>query len=224
MHEADKELSVRFFLHATENPRKTKEAGRPIYDEVEMVSIMAPGNTKSEYTALAHSMHYDSNQSKQHTYAKRFDDHYEAFKKGLDEHLSGTPLAEVPFLTIGQKAEMRAKGIKTVEQLAGMADRSIRSAGMGFRQYVDAAKAYLDKANGTAQMANEMAELRRQLEELKAGQAPVVEEVAEGPSQFATMAEEDLRNMLTDAGVAVDGRWGKSRLVAEAEKLAKEAA
>jgi hypothetical protein len=222
MHEADKALSVRFWLHATENPRKSKEAGRPIYDEVEMVSIMAPGNTKTEYTARADSMHYDSNVSRQHTYAERFPEAYEAFKRGIDDHVSGTPLSEVPFLTVGQKAEMRAKKIHTVEQLAAMSDRDIRASGMGFRQYVDMAKAYLDTAKGTTELADELAALRAKVAAME-GQAEPVEAEADEPSQFASMAEEDLRNMLSDAGVAVDGRWGKPRLVKEAEALAAKA-
>lgn len=222
MNEADRSLSVQFFLHAKENPRKTKAEGRPIYDEVEMVSIMAPGNTKTEFTARADRMHYDANAQVQRTYAERFREHYEAFKAGLDEHLQGTPLTEVPFLTLGQKAEMRAKKIKTVEQLAEMADRDIRKMGIGFRAHVDAARAYLDKANGTAQLAGEMADLRRQIEELTAAKSEPVQAL-EG-DQFDQMADEDLRNMLSDAGVDVDGRWGRKKLLDKIRSLAAEAA
>jgi len=220
MIEQDKGLSVRFWLHAVENPAKSKAAGRPIYDEVEMVSIMAPGNTKTEYTARADRMHYDSNVGQQWTYAERFADHYAAFKSGMEQLGQGTPISEAPFLSIGQKAEMVAKKIRTVEQLAAMSDRDIKAMGYGFRAHVDAAKAYLDTATGTAALAGEMAELRRQLAELQGGkvQAPVA-----ASSQFASMDEEDLRNMLTDAGVAVDGRWGKARLVQEADALAAKA-
>jgi len=222
MHEADKALSVRFWLHATENKRKSKEAGRPIFDEVEMVSIVAPGNTKTEYTARADSEHYDSNVQRQWTYAERFAEAYEAFKRGLEDHVSGTPLTEVPFLTVGQKAEMRAKKIVTVEQLASMSDRDIRASGMGFRQYVDMARAYLDTAKGTSDLAAELAELRAKVAAMEGQAVPVAEEPeVDVVSQFNDMDEEDLRNMLSDAGVAVDGRWGKSRLVKEAEALAK---
>lgn len=222
MNEADKTLSVRFFLHAVENPRKSKEAGRPIFDEVEMVSIMAPGNTKTEYTARADSKHYDSNVGRQWTYAERFAEHYDAFKRGIEDHVSGTPIIQAPFLTLGQKEEMRAKKINTVEQLAAMADRDIRKMGPGFREHVDAAIAYIDTTTGSANLAAEMAELRRQLAELQGG-APAAPEMEPAESQFETMAEEDLRNMLADAGVDVDGRWGKARLVKEAEALAEKA-
>ena len=219
MEDADKKLSVQFFLTTKEDPRATKEAGRPIHKEVEMVSIQAPGNQKNVHTAFAHAKHYDSNISAQRTYAERFAEHYDAFKRGLDHQEPGTPLAEVAFLNMAQKADMRAMKITTVEQLAGMADRDIRTKGMGFRQYVDAAKAYLDKASGTNAIAAEMAALRAEIERLKS--KPEEPETSSAPSPFDQMEPEDLRNMLTDAGVDVDGRWGKARLVQEADKLAK---
>lgn len=222
MIEQDKGLSVRFFLHAVANPAKSKEEGRPIFDEVEMVSIMAPGNQKTEFTARANRMHFDSNVSRQWTYAERFAEHYEAFKKGIEHHGQGTPLNEVPFLTLAQKAEMKAEKIVTVEQLAAMPDSNIRRKGVGFRQHVDAAKAYLDTANGTASLSAEMAALRAELAALKGGKAPD-SETQPRTSQFDGMAEEDLRNMLTDAGATVDGRWKKPRLIEEAEKLAAKA-
>lgn len=221
MENPDASLSVQFFTHARENAKKSKEMGRPIYEEVEMVSISSAGNRKTEHTARAHSMHYDGSIQAQRTYAERFPQHYAAFKAGAESHEQGTPIAEAPFLNIAQKAEMRGKKITTVEQLAAMSDRDIRSAGMGFRAHVDAAKAYLDTSNGTAALSQEMAVLRRELEELRAAKAAPVAPPEE--SQFAAMAEEDLRNMLADAGVAVDGRWGKAKLVKEADALAAKA-
>lgn len=224
MQEQDKSLSVRFWLHPCENPAATKKQGRPIYDEVEMVSIMAPGNQKTEFTAHANRMHYDSNVGRQWTYAERFPEAYDAFKRGIENQMHGTPISEAPFLTVGQKAEMRASKISTVEQLAAMSDRDIRSKGMGFRAHVDAAKAYLDTTTGSAALSGEMAELRRQNEEM-ANRLKSLEgkSAAKTDSQFAMMDEEDLRNMLTDAGITVDGRWGKEKLVKVAEEAAEKA-
>lgn len=219
MHENDKKLSVQFFMHPRENAKKSKEAGRPIFEDVEMVSIVSPGNKNAEHTAGAHSLHFDSNVDKQWTYAERFAEHYEAFKRGGAEQAVGTPLAEVPFLTMAQKAEMAAMKITTVEQLAGMADRTIRSKGMGFRQYVDAAKAYLDTSNGTNKLVDEIAELRAQLAAMQA--KPEKVEASTEPDEFTGMEDEDLRNVLTDAGVTPDGRWGRAKLVSEIQKLAQ---
>lgn len=227
MIEQDKTLSVRFWLHPRENPVETKKQGRPIYDEIEMVSIVAPGNQKTEFTARASRMHYDSNVGRQWTYAERFAEAYEAFKRGIEDYVHGTPISEAPFLTVGQRAEMRASKIVTVEQLASMSDRDIRSKGMGFRAHVDAAKAYLDTTTGSAALAGEMAELRRQNEELMKRMASVEggseEKQPAAPSQFDAMDVEDLRNMLTDAGIPFDGRWSKEKLVNAAEEAAAKA-
>lgn len=225
MNEQDKSLSVHFFSHPVENPRKTKEAGRPIFDSVEMVSIMAPGNTKTEYTSKASSMHYDSNARKQWTYAERFADHYAAFKRGSESQQPGTPLSEVPFLTLAQKAEMTAMKLHTVEQLAGMADRDVAKKGMGFRAYVDSAKAYLDTTQGTNALQSEMEDLRRQLAAMKAN-APTesATEAEESAIEFDGMEDDDLRNILKDAGVSWDKKWARARLVSEIRKLEKEAA
>jgi hypothetical protein len=184
---------------------------------------MAPGNTKTEYTARADSMHYDSNARKQWTYAERFPDHYAAFKRGSESQHPGTPLSEVPFLSVAQKAEMNAMKIYTVEQLAGMADRDIGKKGMGFRGYVDAAKAYLDTTNGTNALRSEMEELRRQLAEMQAP-APAKVEAENSAIEFTGMTDDDIRNILSDAKVSVDGRWGRDRLISEIRKLEKEAA
>lgn len=225
MNEQDKSLSVNFFMHPVENPRKTKEAGRPIFDSVEMVSIMAPGNTKTEYTAKASSMHYDSNARKQWTYAERFAEQYASFKRGSESQHPGTPLSEVPFLSLAQKAEMNASKIYTVEQLAGMADRDIGKKGMGFRSYVDSAKAYLDTTQGTNALLSELEELRRQVASVKASApADISADVEDSDIEFDGMEDDDLRNILTDAGTAVDGRWSRKRLVEEIRKLEKEAA
>lgn len=221
MNENDAKLSVRFFLHPQQNHKKTKEQGRPIFDQVEMVSIQAPGNRKTEHVANAHSMHYDSNVGKQHTYAERFAEAYRAFKDEVEDHVAGTPITEASFLDTAQKAEMRAAKIYTIEQLAGMADRNVRNMGMGFRTYVDQAKAYLDTALGTTALASEMDELRRQIAELKAGKEPVVEPSG---ADFSSYTDDDFRNMLTEAGITVDGRWGRERLIHEFEKATAEAA
>jgi hypothetical protein len=225
MDNADKKLSVQFFLHPRENHRKSKEAGRPIFDEIEMVSIASPGNTKTEFTARADRMHYDSNTEQQWAYKDRFADAYAAFKRGVEEHMNGTPISAAPFLPIGIKSELAAKKVRTVEQLAGMADRDIRKMGMGFRQHVDAAKAYIDTASGTASLAKEMAELRRQNEELlkrmgAVEAAPSAVEKDEVQDQFSTMDDEDLQNILTDAGVTVDKRWGRKKLLSEIRAVA----
>lgn len=220
MHEADRGLSVQFFLKPRENPRRTKEEGRPIFDEIEMVSIAYPGNKTTQMTAPALKVHYNANIKAQQTYAERFPEQYRQFKDGIAEQVSGTPI-HVLGLSTAENAELAASKIKTVEQLANMPDANIRKMGPSFRSRVDHAKAYLETATGATAMRDEMAALRAELEALRA-QNPAPAPAPE-VDPFAGMEDEDLRNMLTDAGVDVDGRWGRKRMLDELAKL-REAA
>lgn len=229
MEEQDKTLSVRFWLHPRENPAETKRQGRPIYDEVEMVSIMAPGNQKTEFTARADRMHYDSNVGRQWTYAERFPEAYAAFKRGIEDYVQGTPIADAPFLTVGQKAEMKASKIATIEQLAGMTDRDIRAKGAGFRAHVDAAKAYLETTTGASALTADMEELRKQNEALMARLSALEGGKKDVPAsdegEFAGFGDDDLRNMLQDAtGEAPDGRLGRKGLIKKLRELQAEQA
>jgi hypothetical protein len=198
MHEADRSLSVKFFLKPRENPRKSKDAGRPIFDQIEMVSIVAPGNSKTEANFPAEEVHFNGNEQMQMTYIERFPEQYDAFKRGVEAHMVGTPLASADFMTMQPAlvAEMNAAKIFTVEQLAGMSDTNIRKMGPNFRKHVNDAKGYLEHANSGAALRDELDALRAQLAALT-NDAPAGEPEDDG---FASYTDEDLRNMIRDAG------------------------
>jgi len=210
----DMGLGVRFYFKAVENPRKSKEAARPIFDNVEYIQIGFPADNKREHHAPADEMHFVPHYHRQMTYAERFPEVYAAFKKDESELVNGTPLSELPALTEAQRAEFKSQKIQTVEQLAALPDTSIKRLGMGARPAVEAAQAYLSRADGTA----EIAALRRQIEELKAqtGTPPAAVNIAD---EFDGMTDDDLKNMLIDAGVEVDGRWGRKRMAEELQNL-----
>lgn len=214
----DMGLGVRFYVKAVEHPRKSKEAGRPIFTNVEYVHIRFPADNKRELHAPAHEMHYVSHAHRQMTYAERFPDVYRAFRDDEADLVHGTPLSELPALTEAQRAEYRAQKIQTVEQLANLPDPAIKRLGMGARVAVDAAQAYLKKADGLG----EIARLKAEIDALKArmAQPAKAKDIAD---EFEGMTDDDLRNMLADAGVEADGRWGRKRLVSELQELAAKA-
>src|SRR5262245_10732606 len=86
--EADKKLFVQFFMIAKKNEGKSALEGRPIFDEVPMVKIITPGS-KDVMVNKANE-----------TYQARFPLQWERFKKRLEQSQEGTPLEEVPFLTV----------------------------------------------------------------------------------------------------------------------------
>ncbi|MFG6591281.1 hypothetical protein [Sulfitobacter sp. 1A12157] len=214
MDNPDLALGVEFFTSAVENPRKTKEAGRPIFEDRECVRIRFPADNKRELVAPAGEMHYVSHAKTQMTYADRFPAAYDAFKKNEAQFVEGTPLSEMPSLTEAKRAELRSQNVQTVEQLANLPDATMKRMGMGSRALVEAAQDYLERATGLG----EVAALKARIAELESSQVPETDSFDE----FADLDDEDLRNMLTDAGVKATKGWERKRLVSEARALAKK--
>lgn len=214
-------LHVEFYSDAVLHPSETKEAGRPIYKDVEMVRIQIPGDKKRIVVAPANEMSYDSDKGVQLNYKDRFPDHYKAFKETGEMFVSGSPLS-VLGLAPAKLAEFKGLNIHTVEQLAELNDRDIKNMGMGARAFVDQAKAYLDNTGSHA----EVAKLQAQIAELQAqvgGAKP--EAKAATSDMFEGFEDDDLRNMISDAGGEVPRKnASRASLIEELEKLTEKAA
>jgi hypothetical protein len=145
--EGDEGLAVKFMYLPYHNEQKSKEEGRPIFEDREYVEIRVPGKRDFQ-TKLASDM-----------LKQRFPVHYERFKARESQQVEeGTPLSEWPGVTRGQVEELRFFQILTVENLANVADSSLKAMHGGLRlkqkaaQYLDASKdnaaaAKLDEAN-----------------------------------------------------------------------------
>jgi len=148
--EADKRLLVHFFKDAVQNNFKTKEAGRPIFDEFDFVKVMAPGSRDTVVTRVADGSDY----------ARRFPTQWAQYKARQEQSLTGTPLSQVPWLTVGQIAEFNAVNCRTVEQLVGMPD-NLSQKFMGHFQIKQRAQVYLDAAKSAAPALKLQAELEK---------------------------------------------------------------
>lgn len=161
----DGKLLVQFFMTPVKNEVKSAQEGRPIFDEKPMVRIMVPGS--KDVTV----------QRATEQYQLRFPKQWERFQKHQEQVADGTPLDQVPFLTVGQIAELKALNVFTLEGLAGMPDSTAHRF-MGFNQMRDKARAFLEAARGLApitqlqaqldEMKNQNQVLARQVEELTA--------------------------------------------------------
>lgn len=220
MENTDKALAVEFFVTAIENKRASREAKRPIYEDREYIRIRFPADNKRELVAPAHEMHYVSHAKRQMTYAQRFEDVYAAWKKQHDNSfVQGTPIHEMTSLTAAKRAELQRMDIKTIEQLAALPSASEKRLGMGAKAIIKDAQLYLERATEHA----DIAALRRRIEELEAMKQPDSPEMAASEKisdQLDGFGDDELKTMLKDAGVEVDGRWGRSRLEQELQKLA----
>lgn len=155
--EADKKLLVVFYRDAVQNHFKTIEAGRPIFDDVDMIRIHTPGSRDTTVGIADYS------------YQQRFPKQWAQYKQGIEQTQSGTPLDVVPWLTKAQVAELAAVNVKSVEQLAAMPD-SVSQKFMNHHELKRQAENFLAAAKDAAPMLKMQEELRKRdetIEQLK---------------------------------------------------------
>ena len=219
----DDRLVVLFKHLAVKNPSKTAEAGRPVFDDIEVCEIRAGGSRNvSVFPATAVS-HWSGDQfggeQVQVTYAERFSHQYRQFKSEQAQTISGTPLNVAPFLTEARKAELRAQNLYTVEQLAAIEGAELKNLGPGGREMKNAAIDYIDASRENAPNLR-MAE---ELEQIKARNALLEEDMkllkdrvvtpGEDP-EFADMSLDQLRELITtNTGHAPHGSLNRKTLV-----------
>ena len=156
-YEGDNRLAVIFYKRAIKNESKTIEQGRPIFDEIDYIKILTPGSRDT----------FESEANE--TYQRRFAAQWAKYKANQTQEVSGTPLDQVPWLTLGQVAELHAVNVRSVEALVGMPD-NLAQKFMGAHELKRRAQAFLDTAAGNAPAERLNAELAKrdaEIEELK---------------------------------------------------------
>lgn len=230
-------VHVEFFIDAVKDDKATREQGRPIFKDVEMARLKFVGDNKKELVAPAHQKFMRMPGTQEWvTYAERYPRHYEAFKTGQALLGSGTPLAELPFLTEAKRSELKALNVHTAEALSSLDGSLLQKLGMYGRELKNQAQAYLDKAKETAletRLAGENAALKERIDALEAmirgqGQAPaqdmptVAEEAA---SSFADWTDENLKAFIKEqTSQAPRGNPSHATLVRMAEEASQKAA
>lgn len=233
-------LFITFYIEAVENPAETRKAGRPIYEDREMINIKFVGDNKRELSAPAHEkFKRDPGTNEWVTYAQYYHRHYDAFKTGEAVKGSGTPLSELPFLTEAKRAELKALNVHTAEALAQLDGANLQRLGIYGRSLKNQAEAYIAAAEKTApysKLAEENAALTARLAALEAQiaggakAAQVVQSPTTGTEETASVFEPwpdaDLRTFIKErTGAAPKGQPSHATLVRMAEEAnAKEAA
>lgn len=139
----DETLFVVFYMGVVKNEARSVEQGRAIFDDVECVRIIVPGDKNNVIDRPA-----------QVSDKQRFSKQYDLFKKGVaeEDQVSGTRLTDWPFLSRAQAEELRYLGIKTVEQLASVRD-DITTKVPGLVSLKQNAGVWLAKATKSAEAA-----------------------------------------------------------------------
>lgn len=208
-YKGDNHLVVSFTMEEFKNELKTREAGRAIYDDREMVHVRIPGDKQTTIDAPAHS-YCTMGDGTLVTYADRFPEDYDRWKQGQGAALTGTALKHAPFLSKAEVSNLNGANVFTIEQLAEMGGAPMRSLGQSGRKWQQQALAFLKSANGTRDATKEAAEkaaLLERIAQLEAGQGiKPVEDVVSVKEEKSASEEQDMKTYLKDEIERVTGR------------------
>ena len=159
-----------FFTEAVKLEWKSRQEGRPIFEDREFVRIIIPGDRRSMAVEPVNEEH-----------KARWPREYEAFRVGREAPLEGTPLSEWPvsLMSPARVQELAYFNLRTVEQLSAVNDAQLQNLGMGSRELRERARTWLEiAAKGAApieRLIGRNEELARETErltrELKAANA-----------------------------------------------------
>jgi hypothetical protein len=232
-------VNVRFYVHTTINEFKTKAAGRPIYDEMEVCELSYPGNKTSTHVAPANTVcewaeisdEY-SNSRMEVTYAMKYNEQYLKFKSGDASSMGGTPLEELTFLSVGKRLELKALKIHSAETLAGLDGNALKMLGQGGRDLKVQAQAYLDTSlkNASATQLHEalstrddkIAKLEAALNSLSADKGTKKQAKSETKaSEFDSFESEDIINWIADSlpDHGFTDKTPRNELIAKADEI-----
>ena len=213
---------VPLFKHNTKkNPVESLKAGRPIFDDVEVVEIRKPGSRDyGVYPALAIS-HWVTDpftgEKTPVTYAERFSHQYQQFKASLQQTKHGTPLAEVNFLTAGKCAELQAQNIYTIEALAAIDGQELKNLGLSGREWKNQAMDYIAAGERIApdlQLAAKMEAMAAKMKVLEDDNLMLKTKVASGEAQFEQMTMDGLREYIAiHSGSPAQGNLPRKALI-----------
>jgi len=228
------EVVAVFKIHSRENRRETLKAGRPIFNDIEVVEMRIPGDRERVIIQPAHHV-WRYQQGQPLTFAMRFADQYRRFREGGQQLHSGTPLSQMPDIPQRKVLELKALSVFTVEQMANIEGQPLKALGMGAVELKRKAQEFLDRASGAgsaARLTQENADMRKQLEALQAqvsslAAVPALSDdedtVSSGP--FAGKTANDLKEFIAEkTGARPRGNPSVSTLQKAAEELMGEVA
>ena len=162
-----------FFTEAVKLEWKSRQEGRPIFEDREFVRIIIPGDRRSMAVEPVGEAH-----------RSRWSREYQAFQAGREAPVEGTPLSEWPvsLMSPARVQELAYFNLRTVEQMAAVNDAQLQNLGMGARELRERARTWLEVAEKGAgpieRLISRNEELTRETErltrELKAANAEIL--------------------------------------------------
>jgi hypothetical protein len=175
MPEACPPVGVSFGMYHQQNEQRSSDAGHAVFDDIEFVKIVVPGDKKSMYFQPATDRD-----------RKRFPQAYAAFKnRSTGSGESGLPVEHWAVITRGMAYTLRAAHIHTVEALAAVSDTHVDKIGLDGRGLRAKAKAFLEQAQSAATTTKLAAEKQALQDQITA----LTNTVAEMSRQFGTLRD-----------------------------------
>lgn len=193
---------------------ETEQAGKPIYRNVEYVTIHIPGDLRSTVDRKVTQDHRD-----------RWPVQYAKWKQGLEIATDGVPLEKWSLIGPAEVETFKFFKVRTVEQLAELSDTQVQNLGRGAVKLRKEAIAYLAQAKGNAGISKavadnerleiENARLKRELQDALARLAAVKSGGEDDDDQQSTM-----RSQVGEPGPARAKRGGRKPKAVEPPKSA----
>lgn len=146
----DRNMVVMFYTKAVQNPQKSLQNGRPIFEDQVYVRIHPPGERLNIVDRPANGND-----------KRRWPVQWMQFHENREQTPDGTPIDLLYPDQPSVAASLRASNVHTIEQCAELSALAIETIGMGAQHHVNAAKKYLE-ASQKGVGANQ---LRKELEE-----------------------------------------------------------
>jgi hypothetical protein len=172
-HDADGVRAL-FYKRPVLDPKATEIEGYPVYVTKPYVEIRIPGDPRSVV-----------NREVKEEHKIRFPKAWEAFERGHEGAVDGTPIDLFPALTVEQVASLKHSGVLTIEQLAAVPDDALPRIGPNTRTLRERAQQHLKGASETerdlrgmlAKQAQQISDLQARLNQMMmAPRSPVESE------------------------------------------------
>lgn len=187
---------VRFEVRPKENKEKSLAAGRQMYDDCAYAIVMQYGS-KDQYEKeavdwLAQKRREAVSGNYPAEWVDQFDRMYEAFQKGSEMPLHGTPLARVPWLTPARIRQWQGANILTLEDMADANEGVLGMVGMGARTERDQARAYIEAGKDFGAVAAKVGDLEQKLRDSEQSRSDDAEKLRAMAAQIAALESNKL--------------------------------
>lgn len=138
-----------FDVRAVKDEEKSAAEGRVVYKDVDYVHLRVDQKTALDKPVEDWMKDLDYKLDKGRIDPSEYEKYkrmYAAFKEGKEAALDGTDLKGWPQVTPAQVENFNKVGVRTLEDLIGADENTIKAAGSGARELQKKAKAYLEAA------------------------------------------------------------------------------